>query len=97
MKNLKILITTPVGYNSAKEIDPWDSSLMLIEKGKLFPAWVYLYYEGYKDIDRLIILVQRERYFRSERNKKYELVNIGGGYIVNLKHNVQYQANHPSK
>jgi hypothetical protein len=27
LKNLKILIFIPVGYNSSKLIDPWDKSL----------------------------------------------------------------------
>ena len=30
LQNFKILITTPVGYNSAKDIDPWHSSLVQI-------------------------------------------------------------------
>ncbi len=27
INNLKVLIKTPVGFNSAKDIDPWDPSL----------------------------------------------------------------------
>ena len=60
--NLKNLIFTPVGYNSAKDIDPWDPSLLQIENG--FPVWFYKYFDGYRCIDRLIILVQRNKYFR---------------------------------
>ena len=28
LENLNKLIRTPVGYNSAKDIDPWDPSLL---------------------------------------------------------------------
>ena len=34
LKNLKILICTPVGFNSAKNIDPWHKSLLEIKTGK---------------------------------------------------------------
>ena len=95
MKYLKILIATPVVFNYAKEIDPWHPSLLEIKNG--FPLWYYKYAEGYKCIDRLIILLQRYKYLRSKRNQKYELVYIGGGYIVDLKQNIQYQANDPTR
>ena len=42
-----MLLLTPVGFNSAKEIDPWDPSLLEIKNGKYFPEWVYKYYEPY--------------------------------------------------
>jgi len=58
LKNLKILIYTPVGYNSSKDIDPWHPSLLEIKNGNKFPEWVYKKYDAYKCIDRLIILVQ---------------------------------------
>ena len=61
-KYLKILITTPVVFNSAKDIDPWDPSLLEIKDG--FPVWYHKYREGYKCIDRLIILVQRNKYIK---------------------------------
>ena len=66
MKYLRILIATPVGFNSAKEIDPWHPSLLEIKNG--FPFWYYKYCEGYKCIDRIIILVQRSKYLRSGGN-----------------------------
>ena len=97
LENLKVLIQTPVGFNSAKDIDPWHPSLLEIKIGELFPEWVKKYFDGYKCIDRLIILVQRNRYFRSWKNQKYELVYIGGGYMVDLKNNIQYQVNNPSR
>jgi hypothetical protein len=87
LENLKILIATPVKFNSAKEI-PWHPSLLEIKNR--FPVWYYKYADGYKCIDRLIILVQRNKYIRSKGNQKYELVYIGGGYIVDLKQNIQY-------
>ncbi len=33
LKNLKNLLNTPVGYNSAKGIDPWHHSLLEIKNG----------------------------------------------------------------
>ena len=33
LKNLRILIFNPVGFNSSKNIDPWHSSLLKIENG----------------------------------------------------------------
>ena len=62
IKNLKILITTPVVFNSAKDIDPWHPSLLEIKNG--FPVWYYKYGEGYKCIDRIIILLQRNKYIK---------------------------------
>ncbi len=57
LENFKFLICTPVGFNSAKNIDPWHESLLEIKSGKKFQEWVYKYFEGYKCINRLIILV----------------------------------------
>ena len=34
LENLKALIQTPVGFNSAKDIDPWHPSLLDIKKGE---------------------------------------------------------------
>jgi hypothetical protein len=34
LENLKNLLNTPVGYNSAKDIDPWHHSLLEIKNGK---------------------------------------------------------------
>ena len=65
LENLRKLIFTAVGYNSAKDIDPWHPSLLEIKNG--FPLWFYKYFDGYKCIDRLIILVQRNKYFRHQR------------------------------
>ena len=31
LKNLKLLLSIPVGFNSAKDIDPWHPSLMEIK------------------------------------------------------------------
>ena len=31
LKNLKLLLSIPVGFNSAKDIDPWNPSLMEIK------------------------------------------------------------------
>ena len=97
LENLRILICTPVGFNSAKDIDPWNPSLLEIKNENKFPEWVNKYFEGYKCIDRIIILVQRNRYLRSKINEKYGLVYIGGGYMINLKQNIQYQVNNPSR
>ena len=30
IENLRVLLGTPVGYNSAKDIDPWHPSLLEI-------------------------------------------------------------------
>ena len=43
-KILRIFIFTPVGFNSAKDIDPWHQSLLEIKNDKSFPEWVYEYY-----------------------------------------------------
>ncbi len=40
-KILRIFIFTPVGFNSAKDIDPWHQSLLEIKNDKSFPEWVY--------------------------------------------------------
>ena len=37
LENLKSLLRTPVGYNSAK--DPWDPSLLEIKNGEKVPEW----------------------------------------------------------
>ncbi len=89
LENLIILLSTPVGFNSVKDIDPWDPSLMEIKNGNVFPEWYYKYFENYNDIDRLIILVQRNNYLRSQRNKQNESVNISAAFTVNLNHNLQ--------
>ncbi len=34
LENLKFLICSPVGFNSAKNIDPWHESLLEIKNGK---------------------------------------------------------------
>jgi hypothetical protein len=39
LANLKVLISIPVGYNSAKGIDPWHQSLTEIEID--FPKWYF--------------------------------------------------------
>ena len=97
IKHLRSLLKTPVGYNSSKEVDPFHPSFSQVRGDNKFPAWVYEFYKGYSCIDRLIILVQRNRYIRSERDKKYELVYIRGGYIVDLENNIQYKVNDPTK
>jgi hypothetical protein len=48
LENLRIWLVIPVGFNSAKDIDPWHPSLMEIKNGKQFPEWVNKYFEGYK-------------------------------------------------
>jgi hypothetical protein len=70
---------------------------MEIKNGKYFPEWAYQFYEGYKDIERLIILAQRNKYFRSKESIKNESVLIDVEYRVNLKHNVQNQTNDLSR
>ena len=97
LENLNSLLSTPVGFNSTNDIDPWHPSFSEIRGDNIFPLWFYEFYKGYNCIDRLIILVQRNNYFRSERNKKYELAFIGGAYAVNLKNNFQYHINNPTK
>ena len=64
-RNFLKLIKTPVGYNSAKDIDPWHPSFSEIRGDNIFPSWFYEFYKGYNCIDRLIILAQRNNYFRS--------------------------------
>jgi hypothetical protein len=56
LNSLRNLTFIPVGYNSCKDIDPWDPSLLEIKKGNKFPEWFYRYYNGYNCTDRLIIL-----------------------------------------
>jgi len=88
LANLKKLAYTPVGFNSCKDIDPWDQSLLEIKEG--FPAWFYKYFNGYNCTDRLIIQAQKNRYQKYGYNKKYRFMYIGGGYMIDLKQNIQY-------
>ena len=44
LENLKKLIFTPVGYNSAKDIDPWHPSFCEIRGDNTFPSWFYEFY-----------------------------------------------------
>ena len=66
IENLKSLLLTPVGYNSSEEIDPWHTSFNEIRGDNIFPSWFYEFYKSYNCIERLIILAQRNRYFRSQ-------------------------------
>jgi hypothetical protein len=36
-------------------------------------------------------------YLKSGRKDKFKLVYIGGGYMIDLKLNIQYQVNDPDK
>ena len=56
MENLRILLFTTVGYNTCNELNPWDPSLLKINPKTKLPELVSKYYDGYKCIDRLIIL-----------------------------------------
>jgi hypothetical protein len=40
------LLATPVGYNACTDIDPWDKSLMLLDK-KGVTKWANEYFIGY--------------------------------------------------
>jgi hypothetical protein len=62
LKNLKVLLKTPVGYNSSEKIDTMLPSFDKIKEYSIYPTWVDLFYKGYNCIDRVIILVQRNRY-----------------------------------
>ncbi len=73
-ENLKVLLKTPVGYNSSEEIDPMHPFFNEIRGVNIFPTWVYEFYNGYKCIEKLIILAQRNRYLKSEKDEKYKLV-----------------------
>jgi hypothetical protein len=64
IENLKYLLKFLVGFNSSVEIDPWHTSFNEIRGDNIFPSWFYEFFKGYKCIDRLIILVQRNRYFK---------------------------------
>ena len=44
LQNIKKLIGTPVGYNSAKDIDPWNPSFSEIRGDNKFPSWFYEFY-----------------------------------------------------
>ena len=86
--NLKSLLKTPVGYNCSDEIDPFHPSFSQIRGDNKYPSWFYEFFKAYNCINRLIILAQKNNYFRSDRNKKYKLVCISGGYIVDLRNNI---------
>ena len=44
LENLKNLLSTPVGFNSVKDTDPWDPSLLEIRNDNKFPEWFYKYF-----------------------------------------------------
>jgi hypothetical protein len=61
-ENLKYLLKTPVGYNSSDKRDTMLKSMDKIKDYSIYPAWVDEFYKGYKCIEKLIILAQKNRY-----------------------------------
>ena len=68
LENLKILLNSPVGYNSCEKFDPFYSTLTKIAQNNIYPNWVYKYFQGYGCIERLIILSQKNRYINSNKS-----------------------------
>ena len=53
--------------------------------------------DGYGCIDKLMIIAQRNKYIKSGYKDEYSKIYIGGGYMIDLKNNIQYQINDPKR
>ena len=53
------------------------------------------YMDGYECIQKLIIVAQRNKYIKSGYQEKYSQIYIGGGYLIDLKNNIQNYNNDP--